>query len=98
AALLGASRREAGERVPRLPQLGDLRVDRRDAGLGELPRARAIVRCVQVDQLLDLGERETRGLRRSDEFQALHVLVPVTTDLAGRPWRLGQQSAALIIT
>ena len=93
----GAGRGQAGERVAGLLKLGDLLVDRGDAGLSKLSSAGAVVGRVEVDQLLDLIEGETRRLSGADEAQPLEVLGTVAAYLTRRPRRLRPQPAALLI-
>ena len=72
----GAGRGQAGERVAGLLKLGDLLVDRGDAGLSKLSSAGAVVGRVEVEQLLDLIEGETRRLSERMKRSRLRSSAP----------------------
>lgn len=88
---------EAGQRIAGLPQLFDLFVERGYPGPGEFARSGTVVGAVEVQQLLDLVECKTGGLRRADELEPLRVFEAVAAYLAGWPRWLRQKPAALIV-
>jgi hypothetical protein len=83
-ASFGAILRRSPEGVSGALEVGDLGVERLDAGLRKLAGTGAILTGVQLQQLPDLLEREPRRLRLPDEPQAPHV---VPGAIAGRPDR-----------
>ena len=95
---MGAGVGESVEGVAGFDQLGDLAVDGGDAGPRELAGAGAVVGRVEVEQLLDLGEREAGGLGAANEAQALEVDLAVAAHRARRPRGFGEQPATLIIS
>src|SRR6185295_4374273 len=87
--------RQAAKRVTGTLQLGDAGIERFHPRVGEIARAAAVLAGVEVEQLLDLLEREPRGLRLLDEAQAPHVVRAVAADTIGAIGRL-EQAAPLV--
>ena len=71
-----------------LVQLGNAR-------FGELARSRPVIRRVQLEQLLDLNEREARALGLSDEPEPAKILGAVATNSAVTRWLI-EQAFALV--
>jgi hypothetical protein len=89
---------ERGQRFAGLAKLVNLLVEGGNARLREPPRARPVVRRIQLQQLADLGKRESSRLRGADELEPPDVVRAIAPDLAGWPRWLGKLSPALIIT
>ena len=81
------------QRIASRGQLADLFVQRLDAGRGQGSRFRPIVVCVEIEQLLDLFQREAGGLRLTDKTQASHVMRSVAADAVGPARRLEEATA-----
>ena len=89
--------REAIERIPRPLQLGDLVIERCNPQLCQRVRARSIGSRIELEQLLDLAQRETGRLRLANEAQAAQILTAITANSSGALRRL-EKPLALIET
>ena len=76
-------------------QFGDLRVEGPDPVQRKLASALAIVARIQFQQLADLLEGETRGLRLPDESQPAKIFRAVAPEPAFARWSL-KKTLALV--
>jgi hypothetical protein len=97
AAFLRAGCRQSRERFAGVVELGDLLIQSGDPRLRQLPRPGPIVGRAKVEQLPDLGKREARRLRGTNELQPPDVVIAVAPDLARGPCRFRQETAPLIV-
>ena len=74
--------RQPPEGIAGTLKVGDLGVERLDAGLRKLAGTAAVLAGVQLQKLPDLLQREACRLRLPDEPQAAHVLPAVVPDPA----------------
>ena len=87
--------RQPPERIARMLEFVDLRIEGPQAALGQLARAGAILAGIQTQEFPDFTECETRCLRLPDEAQTPHVFAVVAAD-TGFARGPGEQAPALI--
>jgi glutaredoxin len=79
--------------IARAPKLRDSRVQRFHASVCKLPRPIPILAGIEIEQFLDLFEREARRLRLFDEAQPPHMIGAVAANPSLARWCLEQASA-----
>ena len=78
--------RQPAQRIAGLLQLGDLRIERFDPGLGQRAGAGVVIAGIQRQQFADFLEREAGRLGPADGFQAAGIFSAIVTKSGFARW------------
>jgi hypothetical protein len=87
--------RQSPESFARLLELGDFFAQRGDSRLGKFPGAGTILAGVESEQLANLFQRETGGLRLADEAQSAEIFIAIAANASIALGRLKQPPALI---